>query len=59
MSNDLYDAIKQISTMFYIKCNKYSKEELTFPLRETLFNEAFNEFCTMNSINNELTSEKA
>ena len=54
MDNDLYESIKQIATMFYIKCNKYSKEELTIQLREVLFDEAFNEFCTMTNTNNKL-----
>jgi len=51
---DLYEAIKHIATVFYIKCNKYSKEELTLELREKLFAEAFNEFRTMVAINNNL-----
>ena len=61
ITNDLYEAIKDISTRFYIKCNKYQKEELTIQLREILFEEAFNEFCTMESVNNtfaEMTAEK-
>ena len=61
MDNDLYDAIKQIATMFYIKCSKYKKEELTISMRELLFDEAFNEFCTMDSINSktaEMLAEK-
>lgn len=52
MDNDLYEAIKDIATRFYIKCSKYKKEELTIQMREILFDEAFNEFCTMSSINN-------
>lgn len=52
MDNDLYEAIKNIATRFYIKCSKYKKEELTIQMREILFDEAFNEFCTMESINN-------
>lgn len=55
MGNDLYEAIKQIATRFYIKCSKYPKEELTIQLREILFEEAFNEFCTMERVNNKLT----
>ena len=51
MDNDLYEAIKDIATRFYIKCSKYPKEELTIRLREILFGEAFNEFCTMERIN--------
>lgn len=58
MENDLYEAIKQIATMFYIKCSKYPKEELTIQLREILFDEAFNEFSTMAKINLEGRSEE-
>ncbi len=61
VTNDLYEAIKDIATRFYIKCNKYKKEELTIQLREILFEEAFNEFCTMESVNNtfaEMIAEK-
>ena len=61
MDNDLYEAIKDISTRFYIKCNKYTKEELTIQMREILFEEAFNEFCTMESVNGkaaEIMAEK-
>ncbi len=54
MDNDLYEAIKHIATVFYIKCSKYKKEELTIQLREILFEEAFNEFCTMENINSKL-----
>ena len=52
MDNDLYEVINDIATRFYIKCNKYPKEELTIQMREKLFDEAFNEFCTMENINN-------
>lgn len=61
MRDDLYEAIKDIATRFYIKCSKYKKEELTYQLREILFDEAFNEFCTMESVNSkaaELIAEK-
>lgn len=61
ITTDLYEAIKDIATRFYIKCNKYKKEELTIQLREILFEEAFNEFCTMESVNNkvaEMIAEK-
>jgi hypothetical protein len=54
MDNDLYEAIKQIATRFHIKCSKYSKEELTMQMREILFDEAFNEYCTMENINSKL-----
>ena len=59
MRDDLYEAIKDISTRFYIKCSKYKKEELTIQLREILFEEAFNEFCTMESINSQAAELKA
>ena len=61
MRDDLYEAIKDIATRFYIKCNKYPKEELTYQLREVLFDEAFDEFCAMDSINSktaEIFAEK-
>ena len=50
----MYEAMKHIATVFYIKCNKYKKEELTLELRDILFDEAFNEYCTMNAINSKL-----
>ena len=59
MRDDLYEAIKDISTRFYIKCSKYPKSELTIQLREILFEEAFNEFCTMESINSQAAELKA
>ena len=59
MRDDLYEAIKDISTRFYIKCSKYKKEELTIQMREILFDEAFNEFCTMESINSQAAELKA
>lgn len=61
MDNDLYEAIKDIATRFYIKCSKYQKAELTIQMREILFDEAFNEFCTMEKINGtvaEMMAEK-
>lgn len=61
MDNDLYEAIKDIATRFYIKCSKYKKEELTIQMRDILFDEAFNEFCTMERINDtvaEMMAEK-
>ena len=61
MDNDLYEAIKDIATRFHIKCSKYTKEELTIQMREILFDEAFNEFCTMERINGtvaEMMAEK-
>lgn len=59
MRDDLYEAIKDIATRFYIKCSKYPKEELTIQLREILFEEAFNEFCTMESINSKVAEMMA
>lgn len=58
MDADLYEAIKQIATMFYIKCSKYKKEELTIQMREILFEEAFNEYRTMESINSKLAERR-
>lgn len=59
MRDDLYEAIKDISTRFYIKCSKYKKEELTYQMREFLFDEAFNEFCMMESVNNKVAEMMA
>lgn len=59
MDNDLYEAIKDIATRFYIKCSKYPKSELTIQMREILFEEAFNEFCTMESINSKVAEMMA
>ena len=59
MDNDLYEAIKNIATRFYIKCNKYSKEELTIQMREILFDEAFGEFCKMERINSQVAEMMA
>lgn len=50
----MYEAIKHIATVFQIKCSKYKKDELTPELRDTLFDEAFNEYCTMENVNNKL-----
>ena len=61
MRDDLYEAIKDIATRFYIKCSKYPKEELTIQMREILFEEAFDEFCAMDHINSktaEIFAEK-
>jgi hypothetical protein len=54
MGNDLYDTIKHIATMYHIKCSKYTKEELTPEMRDLLFDEAFDEYCTMEDINSKL-----
>lgn len=58
MDNDLYEAIKDIATRYQIKCGKYPKEELTYKMREILFEEAYNEFCTMNSINSKFAEKE-
>ena len=50
----MYETIKHIATVFHIKCSKYKKEELTLELRDTLFDEAFNEYCTMDNVNSKL-----
>lgn len=46
----MYEAIKLIATMYYNKCRKYTKEELTPELQDVLFDEAYEEYCTMESI---------
>lgn len=55
----MYETIKHIATLFYIKCSKYTKEELTSEFRDTLFDEVFNEYCTMESVNSKLAENKA
>jgi hypothetical protein len=50
----MYDAIKHIANSFQIKCSKYPKEELSPDFRDILFDEAFNEYCTMENINSKL-----
>lgn len=54
-SQALYDIIKDIVMRFDIKCRKYKPEELTIPMKEILFDEAYKEFCFMEGINNKLT----
>lgn len=54
----MYEAMKHIATAFYIKCNKYTKEELTLEMRDILFDEAFEEYCTMVNINSLLSERK-
>lgn len=50
----MYDAIKHIANSFQIKCSKYPKEELSPAFKEILFDEVFNEYCTMEHINSRL-----
>lgn len=50
----MYEAIKHIANAFYIKCSKYSKEELIPEFRDVLFDEAFNEYCIMENVNSKL-----
>jgi hypothetical protein len=50
----MYEDIKWIANAFRIKCSKYTKEELTLELRDKLFDEAFNEYSTMENINSKL-----
>ena len=54
----MYEDIKWIADAYRIKCSKYTKEELTPELCDELFNEAYNEYMTMNYINS-LSSEKS
>ena len=53
-SQALYDIIKDIVMRFDIKCRKYKPEELTIPMKEILFDEAYKEFCFMEGINSKL-----
>ena len=52
-----YEIIKQIATMFYIKCSKYSKEELTQNFRDILFDEVIEECIAMDMINSSMADE--
>lgn len=45
----MYEDIKWIANAFRIKCSKY--ENLTPELCDKLFDEAFNEYTTFNTIN--------
>lgn len=54
----MYEDIKWIADAYRIKCSKYTPEQLTPELRNTLFDEAFNEYCVINHINT-LSSEKS
>ena len=47
----LYNVTKQIAMSFLIKCNKYSKEQLTSDLCDKLFDESVMEYCTREKIN--------
>ena len=51
-----FDDIKWIADAYRIKCDKYKPEQLTSELCDKLFDEAFNEYCTMVHINT-LSSE--
>ncbi len=47
----MYDVMKWIANAFRIKCSKYKPEELTPELCDSLFGDAFNEYCVMNTVN--------
>ncbi len=52
-----YEVIKEIATMFYIKCSKYPKEMLTQDFRDVLFDEVIEEFAEMVIINSSMAEE--
>ena len=52
-----YEVIKEIATMFYIKCSKYPKEELTKNFRDVLFDEVIEECVEMDIINSSMVEE--
>ena len=47
----MYDTVKDIAFMFWIKCSKYPKEALTKEFCDKLFDEALSEYRTMHRIN--------
>ena len=53
-----YEIIKQIATMFYIKCSKYQKEQLTNNFRDILFDEVIEECIAMGIINESMTEKE-
>lgn len=53
-----YEAIKEIATMFYIKCSKYPKEMLTQDFRDILFDEVIEECAEMAIINESMTEKE-
>ena len=50
----MYEMIKDIATMFYIKCCKYPKEQLTNDFRDILFDEVIEECIAMGIINSSM-----
>ena len=50
----MYEMIKDIATMFYIKCSKYPKEQLTNDFRDILFDEVIEECIAMGIINSSM-----
>ena len=50
----MYEIIKDIATMFYIKCSKYPKEQLTQNFRDILFDEVIEECIAMGIINSSM-----
>lgn len=53
-----YEAMKEIATMFYIKCSKYPKEMLTQEFRDVLFDEVIEECVEMDIINESMTERE-
>lgn len=54
----MYEIIKDIATMFYIKCSKYPKEQLTQNFRDILFDEVIEECVEMGIINESMTERE-
>ena len=50
----MYETIKDIATMFYIKCSKYPKEQLTQNFRDIIFDEVIDECIAMGIINSSM-----
>lgn len=54
----MYEDMKWIADAYRIKCNKYTKEQLTPELCDILFAEAFCEYRMMNAINSKLCKDE-
>lgn len=54
----MYEDIKWIANLFRIKCSKYTKDQLTPEFCDILFDEAYNEYCTINQINSNLCKDE-
>ena len=50
----MYEMMKDVAMMFYIKCSKYPKEQLTQNFRDILFEEVIDECIAMGIINSSM-----